>query len=75
MRDWLRSHQVKHLPFRESTDDRAMDLLRRDRFEPRDDKPLDLLHAALALDYKAALATLNRPHFEHVEGLLLLADF
>jgi predicted nucleic acid-binding protein len=75
MMKWLRNHQIKHLPAREATDACALSLLRRERFEPCDDKPLDLFHAALALDHKAGLATLNRKHFEFIPGVWLVSDF
>lgn len=73
----IRALSIKYLPLSTQADEWAYQALSTRHFEPPDDKPLDLLHAALAVTARGggALATLNKKHFERVSHLSLVEDF
>jgi len=60
------------LPFDERTAEIAADLSRRLRKNRLQVESSDLFVAATAIAHGLVLATLNRKHFEHIEGLVLI---
>ena len=65
-------HNTVRLPFDERVAGFAADLFRELRRKNRNSEPCDLFIAATAMAYDLPLATLNRKHFEPIEGLKLL---
>ena len=65
-------HNVTRLPLDERTAEIATDLFRKLRQKNVRLEPSDLFIAATAIANDLPLATLNRKHFEQVDGLRLL---